>query len=371
MSTSNPPFIPGIKLNGRFYQEIVRPLLDRYWPALPHAAALIGYGSDVLGFDTPMSTDHNWGPRLQLFLSEADFDHSAAAVDDILRNNLPAEFLGYSVHYTLPDPTDNGTQHRAEHSGGPVNHLLEITTVERYFRRYLGVSPDAPLSDLEWLALPEQKLLEVTAGAVYFDGLGRLGAARARFAYFPRPVWLCRLAAAWARISEEEPFMGRTGDLGDELGSCLIAARLARDLIGLAFLYSRRYKPYSKWLGTAFGRLPLATKLQPLLLGLVTGADWRSREASLVRALRLLAEEHNRQGITPPLATDIRLFFGRPFQVIMAGRFADAIAAELDDPRLRLAATTVGAVDQFSDCVAIHSDARRAATLNAIYALDA
>jgi hypothetical protein len=27
----------------------------------------------VLGVDTPMSTDHNWGPWLQIFLSDEDY----------------------------------------------------------------------------------------------------------------------------------------------------------------------------------------------------------------------------------------------------------------------------------------------------------
>jgi hypothetical protein len=66
-------FIPGLTLNRRFYEEVVRPLLDQYLPNVAHSAALIGYGSDVLGVDTPMSTDHNWGPRLQIFLSDEDY----------------------------------------------------------------------------------------------------------------------------------------------------------------------------------------------------------------------------------------------------------------------------------------------------------
>jgi hypothetical protein len=36
----------------------VRPVLDAHFPGLAHSAALIGDGSDVLGFDTPVSRDH-------------------------------------------------------------------------------------------------------------------------------------------------------------------------------------------------------------------------------------------------------------------------------------------------------------------------
>ncbi|MDE0312275.1 MAG: hypothetical protein OXI52_08420, partial [Caldilineaceae bacterium] len=61
-------YISGMELSRRFYWEAVRPVLERSFCGLPHAAALIGAGSETLGFDDEMSTDHGWGPRLQLFL---------------------------------------------------------------------------------------------------------------------------------------------------------------------------------------------------------------------------------------------------------------------------------------------------------------
>ena len=71
---SAPPFVPGIELSRLFYREAVRPILDAAFPRLPHAAALLGDGSEVLGYDSPRSTDHDWGPRLLLFLTDADQD---------------------------------------------------------------------------------------------------------------------------------------------------------------------------------------------------------------------------------------------------------------------------------------------------------
>lgn len=53
-----PDFIPGLQLSEAFYREAVRPILDAAFPGLVYAAALIGNGSDVLGYDTPRSTDH-------------------------------------------------------------------------------------------------------------------------------------------------------------------------------------------------------------------------------------------------------------------------------------------------------------------------
>jgi hypothetical protein len=64
-------FIPSLKLNQLFYEEIIRPLLHQHFPNIPYSAARLGGGSDVLGYDTPMSTDHDWGIRQQLFLTPA------------------------------------------------------------------------------------------------------------------------------------------------------------------------------------------------------------------------------------------------------------------------------------------------------------
>src|SRR5262245_59652331 len=63
---------PGTELCARYYQQVIRPLLGEHVPGLWHSAALVGWGSEVLGFDTARSTDHNWGLRCQLFVGTAD-----------------------------------------------------------------------------------------------------------------------------------------------------------------------------------------------------------------------------------------------------------------------------------------------------------
>src|SRR5687768_6896514 len=97
-------FIPGLDLAERFYADAVRPILDAHFPDVMHSAALIGSGSEVLGFDTEMSSDHSWGPRVMLFLREIA---QADAIRETLAQSLPREFLGYSTHFEVPpdDPT--------------------------------------------------------------------------------------------------------------------------------------------------------------------------------------------------------------------------------------------------------------------------
>ena len=127
-------------------------------------------------------------------------------------------------------------------------------------RRVSASTRSRGCSTRDWLAAPQQLLLEVTAGAVFHDGLEELGAVRETLAWYPDDVWLWLLACQWRRLDQEEPFVGRTAEVGDELGSRILAARLARDLMRLCFLLERRYAPYSKWLGSAFARLDAAER---------------------------------------------------------------------------------------------------------------
>jgi hypothetical protein len=54
-----PTFISGQELGRRLFDKAVVPILARHAPGLRYAAALVGPGSEVLGYDTERSTDHN------------------------------------------------------------------------------------------------------------------------------------------------------------------------------------------------------------------------------------------------------------------------------------------------------------------------
>ena len=93
-----PDFIPGLELARRYYHEAVKPILASDYPDLLHSAGLIGLGSEVLGFDTAMSTDHNWGAQVMLYLSQADHAHLADDLRQTLGHKLPFTFRGYPTH---------------------------------------------------------------------------------------------------------------------------------------------------------------------------------------------------------------------------------------------------------------------------------
>ena len=348
-----------------FYEEAVRPILEESFPRLRYAAARLGTGSEVLGFDTEMSSDHEWGPRVDLFVGAADYEAASEAVSETLRHKLPRLFRGYPTNFAPADPSDP-VQHLRECEGGPVNHKVGVYTPRGFFRGYLAFDIEQEIEPADWLTFPEQKLRTIISGGVFHDEIG-LEELRRKFSYYPRDVWLYQLVSAWVRVGQEEHFMGRAGMVGDEIGSALIGARLVRDLVRLCFLMERTYAPYSKWFGTAFKQLSCAESLSPHLSAALAAREWQEREEHLVAAYRVVAEMHNKLGITEPLPTEPRDFFGRPFRVIALHGFADALFSRIVDERVRRIARPIGGVDIFSDSTDILQPAIWRATLRKLY----
>lgn len=338
-------FIPGLELSNLFYADVIKPLLDLHFHGIPYSAALIGAGSEVLGFDTAMSTDHDWGPRIKIFLKEDDFADKAEQIESLIKVNLPDRYKDFPVQWTIDGPSSYA--------------CVEILTIRGFFQDYLNFDIREEIKPADWLTFPEQKLRTVTSGAIYWDELG-LQAVRERFRYYPQDVWFYLLAAQWQRIGQEEHLMSRAGMAGDEIGSGLIAARLVRDLMRLCFLMEKQYPPYAKWFGTAFARLADAKELMPLLRGVLLATTWSERQDFLVPAYEIVAARHNALQITDMLTPKVSQFYDRPFLVIDGGRFSTAIREKIIDAEVKRIAGRwmIGSVDQFSDSTDLINEAR-------------
>lgn len=307
----------GLGLSRAFYEDVVAPVLS----GVPHAAALLGDGSEVLGFDDEVSTDHAFGPRLQVFVADPS---AVDAVAGLLEGQLPAEFHGFPVEFPY-----------VERYAGMPHHQVEVTTAERFFVERLGVDPDGGMTLADWLLTPTHRLATLTAGAVFADPSEELARRREALSWYPEDVWRYVLAAAWLRIGQEHAFVGRTGGRGDVVGSAVLAARLSRDVMRTAFLVERRWAPYSKWLGTAFAQLELAGRLLPSLRQALAAADWRAREAALVTAVSELAKATNALGLADVVDPEPGQFYTRDIRIVDAESFTVALTSVIRDVEVR------------------------------------
>ena len=333
-------FVPNLELNARFYTEVVAPIVAPWC----HSAARIGWGSEILGFDTERSTDHGWGLRLNIFVATDDTALARTAVNE----QLPESFAGWPVRYGWDEY--------------PVTHHVEVTTLAEWSTDFVGCDATKPLSTVDWLLAPQQRLLGVTRGAVYHDGLDALTPMREQLAWYPDDVARWMLACQWHRVAQEEAFTGRTAEVNDEIGSRLVAARLVRELMCVHFLLAHEYWPYTKWFGSAYRALPHAGELIPQFQAAIAATNYPDREAALVQCFEGVARLHDDLDIDPT----VRNFYARPFRVLDADRFATAYREQITDPWVRHL-PLIGSIDQFVDSTDVLSYPETAQRLRAIY----
>jgi Domain of unknown function (DUF4037) len=341
----------GAELARAFFTESVGPLLSRAVPGLRYAAARLGSGSDVLGLDDAVSRDHDWGCRLTL-LVDADDRDQVPRLGRLLEDGLPTRFRGQPVRFPVTWNPE-------------VSHQVQVATVADFAVSRLGVDPTEGLSVPDWLILTGQGVLEVTAGPVFADRTRALRPARELLAWYPPDVERYVLAAGWQRLCQVLPMVGRTAGAGDELGSRLISAQLAADLMALAFGLSRRWAPYAKWRGSVFRSLPVAARLGPLLGEAVGAPGWREREDALAGACEVLLELQKERGLAAPDSAIVS-FFDRPYRTV-DDAVPRGLLASVTDPDVARLPPLVGSVEQWADSTDVLSSPGRRVALRGVW----
>ena len=330
--------------------EAARPIIERVLPGTGYLAARLGSGSDVLGFDDDRSRDHDFGCRLTVLVGQ---QHKALLepLDAALDAELPEEVAGW--------PTRFGTSWDSQ-----VRHKIDLHTVHDFVASRLGFDLRAPLQPAEWLCLTGQSVLEVTAGPVFHDSTESYREVKRTLSWYPEELWRYVLAAGWARLGQELPLVGRTGELGDESGSRIIAARLCRDVAHLSFAVDRTWMPYPKWSGMALRVLPGGRAIEDTLAAVQAAARWAERQQLLSKALEVLADRHRAAGFELPEPT-VGPFFDRPF-LMPNSEIVAALTDAITDPRVR-DLPPIGSIEQWCDNVDVLSHPNRRVRATALY----
>ncbi len=340
-------FIPCLDVSGDYFQEIVRPIIDREFPGLKYTAALIGSGSEVIGMDTEISSDHDWAPRVFIFISEAEYSRIGTVLEEAITRQRPESFKGYALS-DLWNPDD-------------IRSRI-VFTVDEYWRQYLGVSANSEVLLKEWLTLPQHRLLGISSGRVYHDHLEDFGNARKKFAYYPDEVWFYALASQWKKIAEEQPFLGRYRDLGDDLGFRIMLAKLVKDVMRLHYLIKRTYFPYNKWFTSYYSRIGDAK----LLLESLMESDIKKAEEKFFENLKRVADDFNGLRISGKIKPSIGNFHTRPYKVINADDYAGALKRKLKGTDFE-GISLHGTIDQWADSVVMNESYKSAKKLQASF----
>ena len=89
--------------------DVVRPILAKRFRGIIYSVGKLHQGSDFVGFDTPQSTDHDWGPgKIDLLLHEEECDRFGEDITGILADEFPPTFRELPTGFVTPE-TDGGS----------------------------------------------------------------------------------------------------------------------------------------------------------------------------------------------------------------------------------------------------------------------
>ena len=232
----------GMRLCQRYFEQIAFPTLQQCFPTLISrmAMGLVGEGSECFGFDDEISQDHDFGPRLMVWLTDEDYAHYGDAIQLVLKH-MPQEFEGIKV--------PPNSQLSRDRSG--------VFTISSFYANYLGL-PQLPHSLDEWRKIPEEKLAIATNGWVFYDALGEFSYWRAQLSQgYPQEVCLQKMAARCMTMAQAGQYnLPRALKRGEWVTLQHALAAFIEAAISFVFLLNHQYKPFYKWMHRGLKSLP-------------------------------------------------------------------------------------------------------------------
>ncbi len=299
----------GMELAEQLYRETVRDAIAAEFPAYAEriAVGLAGPGSECFGYDDAISQDHDFVPRLCLWLTEADEREIGA--------QLQARYKAWTEVFA---PVTAQAQDR---SG--------VISIPEFYRRFTGC-PGVPPDAISWLRIPEHLLAAGTNGAVFRDDLGEFSAIRAALLRgYPADVRRKRLAARLFTMGQAGQYnLPRCLKRGDAMAARFAETEFQRAALEAVCLLNGRYAPYYKWLYRTASELPRAAEAVQGTAALLRCPD--AEKTARVEAICVcVAEELRREGLS-----------ANPDDFLVNQAFA--VQSGIADPRLRGLDVSVG-----------------------------
>ena len=286
----------GLELSRAFYESYGAPLLHEQFPEQEGlvAVGLVGSGSECLGFDDEVSRDHDFEPGFCLLLPGEDvIDRRTAFLLERAYAKLPKEFMGFKRSAVAP-------------VGGARHGVLRTAD---FFTEKVG-APDGILTMDQWLKLPQQALLEATAGEIFRDDLGEVTAIRTALSAMPEDVRRKRLAGHLLIMAQAGQYNYlRCLRHGEPAAGQLAVNEFVKSCIEVVFLLNKAYAPYYKWSFRALRQLPKLSLTAETLEYLLTTGNDRSLAESKYDMIESTAsdiiDELQTQGLTKAICGDL------------------------------------------------------------------
>ena len=286
----------GLELSKRYYLEYGKPMLEgSFSDILPLiAVGLAGGGSECLGFDDDISTDHDFEPAFCIFLpDEALIDRKTEFALERAYAKLPNEFLGFTRNPISP-------------VGGNRHGVIRTSD---FFLKTTGTS-NGQLDIIDWLSIDEQALLEATSGEIFFDGLGRFSEIRQSLSYLPEDVRLKKLSGHLLNMAQSGQYnYGRCISRHETAAAQLAIFDFVKSAMHVIFLLNKRYIPYYKWSFKALGELPCLSHLHSSLEYLISSgnkpSDVEIKNKAIETVCSDISDKLRKDGMTASIGNEL------------------------------------------------------------------
>lgn len=284
----------GLELARRYFESCgSEALLYAFPDVMAHSAVgLCGEGSECLGYDDDISSDHDFEPAFCIFIPD-DTDEKTVFRLERAYAKLPQEFEGYKRSITSP-------------VGGRRHGIIKAGD---FFEKFVG-SRDGSLTLTEWTRIPPHYLLSATNGEIFYDGDGKFSKIRENLGNMPDDAWKKRLAGhlLMAKQAGQYNFM-RCVEHGEYGAAQLSAIEFASHAVSAIFLLNRAYEPFYKWKFRAMRALPVLGNLSDVVEFLIsTESDARAAENKygiIEDVAGMIIEELQRLGVTDAICGDL------------------------------------------------------------------
>lgn len=199
-----------------FYSEVLPLFKKKYTDILPYSAfGLVGMGSECLGYDDYLSRDHDFDKRVILFLPKDVYDKCI--------NN---------IHFSQEN----------------LSGLIQVQTIESFYK-YYTLYENGPVTNREFLKVPQDLLKTATNGKVYVDNFRKFTEIRKRLLkYYPNDVRLKKMAFCLNKMAQSGQYNYlRSVKRKDYIASLWAKNEFIRYLIEFLHLINKKYMPYYKW----------------------------------------------------------------------------------------------------------------------------
>lgn len=239
----------GLKLCKRYFEIYGKEMIQSKFPLYEDkiTVGLVGEGSDCFGYDDDISKDHDFGPRFCMWVSKETYEKIGKDLEKAYES-LPKSFEGYARNMTK-----TGT-------------FREGVLVLDDFMEHLLFTSKIPVSDNDWMLLPESGLAAVQNGEIWQEGDGNLSGLRSMLKRYPASVRRKKIEQS-LHLTRQMGLYNyfRMKERGEIIAAEISLAGYMENVMKVVYYLNNTYPPFYKWLHRGMNDFPVLAEMMDIL----------------------------------------------------------------------------------------------------------